>query len=137
MMATEQRRDTETRPTIEGVIVRQDDIETVKGIRAVVYLFRGMAVLLIVLMVVQLFAALTGTVEVSFGVVMADAVRLVIFAGLLYGVGDLAALWVKSHYDIRASRILLARLTYMVHQIGEADGRLPPESAGSREDRGR
>ena len=137
MMATEQRRDTETRPTIEGVIVRQDDIETVKGIRAVVYLFRGMAVLLIVLMVVQLFAALTGTVEVSFGVVMADAVRLVIFAGLLYGVGDLAALWVKSHYDIRASRILLARLTYMVRQIGEADGRLPPESAGSREDRGR
>lgn len=137
MTATEQRRDTETRPSIEGVIVRQDDIETVKGIRAVVYLFRGMAVLLIVLMVVQLFAALTGTVEVSFGVVMAEAVRLVIFAGLLYGIGDLAALWVKSHYDIRASRILLARLTYMVRQIGEADGRLPPESAGSREDRGR
>lgn len=137
MMATEQRRDTETRPTIEGVVVRQDDIETVKGIRAVVFLFRGMAVLLIALMVVQLFAALTGTVEVSFGVVMAEAVRLIIFAGLLYGIGDLAALWVKSHYDIRASRILLARLTYMVRQIGEADGRLPPESAGSREDRGR
>lgn len=137
MISTENRRDVDDRPTIEGVVVRQDDIETAKGIRAVAYLFRGMAVLLLVLMVVQLAAALSGTVPVSIGVVMAEAVRLVIFAGLLWGIGDLAVLWVKSHYDIRASRILLARLTYMVRQIGEADGRLPPESAGSREDRGR
>lgn len=132
---TAQRRAMSNRPTIEGVIVREDDIEQVRGIRAVAYLFRGMAVLLVILMAIQLLAALSGTVDVSIGVVMAEAVRLLIFAGLLWGVGDLAVLWVKSHYDIRASRILLARLAYMVRKIGESDGRLPPEDAGSRADR--
>jgi hypothetical protein len=92
--------------------------------------------LMLLLMAVQVLSAVSGTVPLSVGVVVAEAVRLVIFAGLLWGLGDLAVLWVKSHYDIRASRILLARLTYMVRQIGEADGRLPPATEGTRADRG-
>jgi hypothetical protein len=122
----ERRVITEERPMLAGVPVREDDIESVKGLRFIAYLFRGMATLLLLLMVLQVMSGLSGAVVASPGVVFAEAVRLVIFAGLLWGAGDLAVLWVKSHYDIRASRILLARLEYMMRQQGEADGRSFP-----------
>jgi hypothetical protein len=124
-----------TRPVLAGITVREDDIEPVKGIRFIAWLFRGMAVLLLVLMVIQVLSSATGTVPASPGVVFAEAVRLVIFAGLLWGVGDLAVLWIKSHHDIRASRILLARMSYMMRQTGEAQGTLKPASETSRADR--
>lgn len=134
-VADDQRRDVHDRPTLVGIPVREEDIEQVKGIRAIAYLFRGMAVLLLVLMVLQVASGLTGTVPSSPGVLFAEAVRLIIFAGLLWGAGDLAVLWVKSHYDIRASRILLARMTYMMRQSGEAAGTVKRESETSRADR--
>ena len=133
--AAEQRRDSLDRPMMAGVAVREDDIEPVKGIRAVAFLFRGMAILLLVLMVLQVVAGLTSTVAMSPGVLFAEAVRLVIFAGLLWGAGDLAVLWIKSHYDIRASRILLTRMAYMMRQTGEKEGTVRPASETSRADR--
>jgi hypothetical protein len=131
----ETRHSTEEGPQIAGVPVREDDIEPVKGLRTIAIIFRGMAVLLLVLMVLQVFFAVTSTVPLSPGVVTADAVRLMIFAGLLWGAGDLAVLFVKSHYDLRATRILTARLTAMVRQLGESDGRLPRDNGGSRDGR--
>lgn len=118
------RRDHEHRPSLAGITVREEDIEPVKGIRAVSILFRGMAILLLLLMVAQVFFAFTSTVPLSVGVVFAEAVRLIIFAGLLWGAGDLAVLWVKSHHDIRATRILSARTVNMLRQMGEASGYL-------------
>ena len=131
----EQRQELDTRPSIAGVTVREEDVETVKGIRAVAYLFRGMGILLLLLAAIQVFSAVTSTVELSIGVVAAEVVRLVIFAGLLWGGGDLAVLWIKSHYDIRATRILVARIAYMTRKMGEADGTLPRADQTSRADR--
>jgi hypothetical protein len=131
-VAGEQRRDSlpghVSRPTLAGVAVREEDIEPVKGIRAIAWLFRGMAVLLLVLMVLRVVSGVSGTVSSSPGVLFAEAVRLVIFAGLLWGVGDLAVLGVKSHHDIRASRILLARMAYMMRESGAPT----PGSGGTR-----
>lgn len=132
---TDVRQHLDERPSLGGVAVREDDIEAMKGIRAVAVLFRGMAVLLLFLMASQLFFGLTGTVPLSIGVLLAEAVRLIIFAGLLWGAGELAILWVKSHYDIRASKILLARMEYMIREIGEVKGNLKPDGAGSHRDR--
>ena len=112
----ERRSTEEARHVMAGVQVREDDIESVKGIRAMAMLFRGMAVLLLLLMAAQVIFGLTSAVPISPGVLFADAVRLVIFAGLLWGGGELAVLWVKSHYDIRAQRILTARIAYMLQQ---------------------
>ena len=118
-----------------GIPVREEDIETVKGIRAVAWLFRGMAILLLLLAAVQVVSAVTSTVALSIGVLVAEEVRLIIFAGLLWGLGDLAVLWVKSHHDIRATRILVARVAYMMREQGEAAGTLRPASDGTRADR--
>ncbi len=133
----DQRHESNDRPTMAGVTVREDDIETVKGIRLVAWLFRGMAVLLVLLAAMQIISAVTATVALSVGVLVAEIVRLIIFAGLLWVIGDLAVLLIKSHYDIRAQRILVARIEYMMRQMGEAEGKLPPASDGTRADRGR
>ena len=133
--AGEQRQDTGSFTSLAGVRVREDDVESVKAIRAVVYLFRGMAILLLLLAAAQLFSAVTSAVALSVGVLAAEVVRLVIFAGLLWGGGDLAVLWIKSHYDIRATRILVARIAYMTRKKGEADGTLPRADQTSRADR--
>ena len=129
------RHDSHDRPTMAGIIVREDDIEQVRGIRFIAYLFRGMAVLLVVLMVLQVLSGMSGAVPSSPGVLFAEAVRLVIFAGLLWGAGDLAVLWVKSHYDIRASRILLARMAHMMRETGESAGAVKPAAETTRSDR--
>jgi hypothetical protein len=126
----------EDQPNLSGVPVREDDVEPVKGIRTIAVLFRGMAIILLLLMVLQVFFAATSTVPLSVGVVTAEAVRLIIFAGLLWGAGDLAVLFVKSHYDLRATRILAARACHMMRVMGEADGKLPPASESTRLDRG-
>jgi hypothetical protein len=131
----ETRNSVEDRPHMAGVAVREDDLESVKGIRAIAILFRGMAIVLVILAALQAFLAATESVPMSPGVVVAEVVRLLIFAGLLWGAGDLAVLAVKSHHDLRATRILTARLAHMIRQVGEADGKLRPASETTRADR--
>ena len=110
---------------LAGIPVREEDIEPAKGIRSIAAIFRGMAVLLIILAVLQVVFGLTSTVPLSIGVLVADVVRLLIFAGLLWAGGDLAVLWVKSHHDMRATRILLARVAYMIQHAAKSNGRVP------------
>jgi hypothetical protein len=120
-ISLEHRHNTSEQPTLGGVPVREDDIESDNAIRAIARLFRGMAILLLVLAGVQIVTAVTATVALSIGVLGADVVRLVIFAGLLWGVGDIAVLIVRSHYDVRATRILVARVEHLLKvQAGTA-----------------
>lgn len=113
---TTERRVNEHRPSLGGVAVREEDIEETRAIRFIAMLFRGMAILLLVLMAAQVVFGLASTVPLSPGVLFADAVRLIILAGLLWAAGELAVLWVKSHYDIRAQRILTSRIAYLLQQ---------------------
>jgi hypothetical protein len=110
---------------VGGVPCREDDLEPARGLHWVAKLFRVLSGLLVTLMVVQLTLGLTSTIEISYGMLGAEAVRLLIFAGLLWGAGDLADLFVQSHHDLRASRILLARLNKQVSGIPGA-GTTPP-----------
>src|SRR5437867_1311663 len=93
------------RPVIAGVPVREDDIEPTGGIHWIAILFRVLSGLLFLLMVVQVVFGLSSTVAISYGVLVAEAIRLTIFSGLLWAGGDLAHLFVNSHRDLRATRI--------------------------------
>jgi hypothetical protein len=121
------------RPILAGVQVRPEDIEPTHGIHWIAMLFRVMAALLLLLMVVQVFFGLTGAVEISYGVLFAEAIRLLIFAGLLWAGGAIADLYIKSHYDLRATRILVARLAYRIDRL-QAGGESGP--AAGDPDRG-
>ena len=106
-------------PTLVGLPVRDGDVESTRSVHWVAILFRILAGLLFLLMVFQVIDGMTSAVALSVGILVAESVRLVIFAGLLWGVGDLADLFVKSHYDLRATRILLERLAH--RDDGNAD----------------
>jgi hypothetical protein len=139
----ESSRETERRGTkrtglsaLGGVPCRDDDIEPVKGLHSVAILFRIMAGMLVLLMALHVASGLTSMVEISYGVLLAEAIRLVIFAGLLWGAGDLAELFVKSHYDVRAARILLERLTRLMDQAPAAHGAPRPGQGDAGHGRG-
>lgn len=118
-------------PSVAGVPVRPDDIEPTQGLHSVAILFRVLAGMLLLLMAMQVFFGLTGAVTISYGVLFAEAVRLIIFAGLLWAAGDLSDLYVKSHYDLRATRILMARLTYRVSEaVTHLEARVDDDQPG-------
>jgi uncharacterized membrane protein YciS (DUF1049 family) len=124
----------EGRIKMAGIQVRSDDLEPTTGIHSVAILFRIMAGLLLLLMVVQVALGLTSAVEISYGVLFAEAIRLVIFAGLLWGAGDVADLMIKAFHDLRASRILLARISYRVNELTTRAEPLLGEPAPRRDD---
>ena len=118
-----------------GIALREHDIESSAGLHWVAKLFRVMAALLVLLMVTQLVLGLTSAIEISYGVLIAEALRLTIFAGLLFGAGDLADLFVQSHHDLRASRILLGRLA-RIAEDREGSAQPPLDQGGLPRGRG-
>jgi hypothetical protein len=122
------------RPLMAGVPVRDDDIEPTRGLHSIAILFRVLAALLGVIIFLQVLNGLTSAVEISYGVLIAEVIRLVIFAGLLWGAGDLAELFVKSHHDLRATRILLGRVTY---HLGDRSPIAEPRPGEPESGRGR
>lgn len=115
------------RPLLSGVEVREEDLEPQKGLHLVGILFRISSVVILVLALGQFAAWWLNRPPggAGIGLLVGDTIRLIVFAGLLWGAGDLANLMIKTHYDIRAARILLARQTYMIRKMGEANGALP------------
>ena len=116
------------RPMLAGLHVREDDLEPVTGLHLVTKVLRVCSVIILVLAVVQ-FAAWwldRPPGNAGLGLLVGDTVRLVVLTGLLWAAGDLATLMIKTHHDIRAARILLARQTHMMRQMGLTSGDLAP-----------
>ena len=108
-------------PTLSGVRVREEDIEPTLGLHWVAWMFRVLAALVFVLMMLQIALGLTSSVDFSVGVLFAEAVRMLILTCVLWGAGALADLFVQSHRDIRATRVLLTRIAYRLGEDGESD----------------
>ena len=122
------------RPVLAGVEVREEDLEPTKGLEVATYVVRVAAVVVLLLALFQFgywwFDRPPG--GVGMGLLIGDTIRLIVFSALLWAGADLAAVMIKTHYDIRATRILMARQTYMMKQMGVAKGALPPDEAGHR-----
>lgn len=122
------------RPMLAGVEVREEDLEPIKGLEVATLVVRVAAAVVLLLALFQFgywwFDRPPG--GVGMGLIIGDTIRLIVFAALLWAGADLAGVMIKTHYDIRASRILMARQTYMMKQMGVAKGALPPEEAGHR-----
>jgi hypothetical protein len=114
---------------LEGIAVRDADLEPQRGIRYVARLFKGIAILLVLVTAAELILALTSPVPGGAGTLLGEAVRMLAFAGLLWGAADLALMLIQSHYDLRATRILLARQNTLLARLA-GDG---SEHAGEDE----
>ena len=91
--------------------VRSSDVEPYTGLGYLSKLFRIIAVLLIVLMVVEAVTGLSTSGRDAVPTLLSEASRLVVLAGLLWGIGDLANLLIDVGHDVRATRILIGRQT--------------------------
>jgi hypothetical protein len=87
--------------------IRQSDLEPYVGLRYLSKLFKLMGVILGLLLIAEV---VTGVMAQG-----GEASRLIVLAGLLWGVGDLAILLIDVGHDVRAARILLARQTRALH----------------------
>ena|SRR5688572_24087074 len=123
------------RPVLAGVEVREEDLEQPKGLHIATIVFKVCSTVIFLLALWQFTYWWLDRPPggAGIGVLVGDTIRLIVLAALLWGSGELAELLIKTHYDVRAGRILLARQTYMMRQMGLANGELPkPEIDGYR-----
>lgn len=127
----------ESKTNIGGVVVRDEDVEPLRGLRTMSWVFRGSATVIFLLALYQFVAWWLDPPPggVGTGVLVGDTIRLIVFAALLWAAGNIASLIIKIHYDVRAGRILLARQTHMMKRTGLAEGVLPVQEAADEERR--
>ena len=91
--------------------VRTADIEPYTGLRYLSKLFRLIAIILLLMLVAEVITGLVRQGTESIPTLVAEVSRLIVLAGLLWGVGDLVILLIDLGHDVRATRILLVRQT--------------------------
>ena len=105
--------------------VRTADIEPYTGLRYLSKLFRMIAVVIVLLLVAEVVTGVVRDGSEALITLLAEASRLIVFAGLLWGAGDLAILLIDMGHDVRAARILVARqtahLTAQPHSVPGGD----------------
>ncbi|GJG88311.1 hypothetical protein tb265_34920 [Gemmatimonadetes bacterium T265] len=101
--------------------VRTADIEPYTGLRYLSKLFRMIAVVLVILLIAEVTTGLYHDGVAALSTLLGEVSRLIVLAGLLWGVGDLAILLIDVGHDVRAARILIGRQTaHLTHHPHEA-----------------
>lgn len=106
----DERRDEEPDAPATAAQVREDDLEPHDGLRYIAKLFKTLALLLIFMMIAEVIIGLQQDGLNALGTLLVEATRLIVFAGFLWGAGDMAVMLIESNHDLRATRILLGRL---------------------------
>lgn len=142
-MADEQERD--DRPTDPlhpaAQLSGQDErfwteiLEPHSSLRYIARLFKVLAVLLLLLLVAEVVMGLTQQGQQAIPVLLVEATRIIVFAGVLWGIGDLALMFIETNHDVRASRVLLWQLNSLEKMRLEREGIdvalvEPPQTAG-------
>ena len=94
-------------PVIPGV--RSTDLEPYVGLRYLSKLFRLIAIILLLLLVAEIVTGFTTQGSAAIPTLLGEASRLIVLAGALWGVGDLAILMIDVGHDVRAARVYLSR----------------------------
>jgi hypothetical protein len=100
--------------------VRDEDLEPFAALRYIARLFKALSILLLILLVAEVALGLVQMGTAVLGTLLVDATRLLVLAGLLWGIGDLALMLIETNHDLRATRILVGRLQGQLEEIGRS-----------------
>ncbi|MEX1181909.1 MAG: hypothetical protein WEF86_01645 [Gemmatimonadota bacterium] len=106
----QRREEAERAAGAPAASVREEDLEPHEGLRYVAKLFKAMALLLIFMLIAELVIGFQQDGTAALGMLLVEATRLIVFAGFLWGIGDMAVMLIESNHDLRAVRILLGRV---------------------------
>lgn len=98
--------------------VRETDIEPYTALRWMGTIFKAAAIFLVVAILGELVAGLRVEGVGAMPLLLGSLARTLVLAVLLWGAGDVARLLVDVGHDIRAERILLARVA---HRLGDVE----------------
>jgi hypothetical protein len=115
--------------------VRDDDLEPHAGLRYVARLFKVLALLLGFMLVAEVIIGFRQQGGAAVGTLLIEATRLVVFAGFLWGAGDMALMLIESNHDLRATRILVGRLNDRFDRLLAATPRGDAEATRAGPDR--
>ncbi|HET9439899.1 MAG TPA: hypothetical protein VFO52_06995 [Longimicrobiales bacterium] len=104
--------------------VRQSDIEPYTALRWLGTLFKSAAVFLLVAIIGEFIAGLRFEGVGALPILLGELARTIVLAVVLWGVGDVVRLMITVGNDIRAERILLARLVFRTPEQKAADERV-------------
>ena len=104
--------------------VRAADLEPYIGLKYLSRLFKLMAIVMILLLVSEIITSLIASGIEAAPALLGEVSRLVVFAGLLWGSGDLAILLIDMGHDLRATRILIGR--QLAHSMDEQHSQIDP-----------
>lgn len=101
--------------------VRDEDLEPHEGLRYIARLFKVLAVLLLLMLVFEVVIGLVQQGGAAVATLVVEATRLLVFAGFLWGAGDIALMLIESNHDLRATRILLGRLNAKLKRLTDIE----------------
>jgi hypothetical protein len=99
--------------------VREEDLEPHAGLRYIARLFKVLAILLLLLLVAEIVIGVATQGGAAIPTLMVEATRLIVFAGLLWGLADISLMLIESNHDLRAQRILMGRLNGRVSHLAD------------------
>lgn len=109
-------------PLAPEMRVREEDLEPHGGLRYIARLFKVLAILLLLLLVAEVIIGLVQQGQRALPTLLIEATRLIVFAGFLWGAGDMALMFIESNHDLRATRILVGRLNARLQRVMEHQG---------------
>ena len=101
--------------------VREEDLEPHAGLRYVARLFKVLAILLMLMLLAEIVIGLSQQGSEAIVTLLVEATRTIVFAGLLWGIGDIALMLIESNHDLRATRILIGRVNKTLQGMAERE----------------
>lgn len=106
--------------------VREEDLEPHAGLRYIARLFKVLALLLAFMLIAEIVIGLRQQGGAAVGTLLIEATRLIVFAGFLWGAGDMALMLIESNHDLRATRILVGRVGARLERLIELQSPTAP-----------
>ena len=135
-----ERRETPRAPLTEGderertnpAAIRAEDTEPYLALQYVARLFKIAAMVVIVALTAEIVAGVLLEGAGALLPLLAEVIRGVVLAAILWGAGDLTLLLIDVGHDVRASRVLLGRLSARAANDPEGSERVTPRRQAVR-----